>query len=652
MKSIGQRLFISFLIFALVPAILIGGISGWTYLKQSENSTTSNNLRYADALASEIDLFMKESSGQMKGLTGMPAFKNMQAKDILESMISLQKTNPKWELIVVMDNKGNQIARTSGKLANRADREYFKKAVEGNDFVTGSYVSVFTNAPTVTFSSPIKNDSGEIVGVIAGDLSVGFLQNIADKVQTDANGISITDEKGTYLADQNKDNVKNSESNAQTKQGNAAISSKSSGSVISQDSMGINSYISWSIVPSNGWIVYSKATVSSVKDPMYKSMIPIAVLLLLSIIAAALLGKIVSTSVTKPIENLARASEEVANGDLTQTIAQEGTIETKRLASAFNSMIESLRMLISSSKLNASTVASNSEQLAASASEVGKLSESVSQNVQDIALSANNQKEIAAKTSLVTGRMTEAIQISSIAVDSVKNATKTGQEKADEGAKSIEHAVRVMKEMEQSSKSTSEAMNILGEKSRQIGQIVESITGIAGQTNLLALNAAIEAARAGESGKGFAVVAEEVRKLAEQSEIAANEISNIITVIQQDTDKAISMMSESTQKVTEGAHVVIKAGDAFEDILSSVNEIGAEVSKISDSMDTLSKSGKEVDNAMEDILKAANDGAYSTDAVAGASQQQLASMQEIAASANSLADVSQELKESVNKFMF
>lgn len=194
-------------------------------------------------------------------------------------------------------------------------------------------------------------------------------------------------------------------------------------------------------------------------------------------------------------------------------------------------------------------------------------------------------------------------------------------------------------------------MNILGEKSRQIGQIVESITGIAGQTNLLALNAAIEAARAGESGKGFAVVAEEVRKLAEQSETAANEISNIITVIQQDTDKAISMMSESTQKVTEGAHVVIKAGDAFEDILSSVNEIGAEVSKISDSMETLSKSGKEVDNAMEDILKAANDGAYSTDAVAGASQQQLAAMQEIAASANSLADVSQELKESVNKFM-
>lgn len=130
MKSIGQRSFISFLIFALVPAILIGGISGWTYLKQSENSTTSNNLRYADALASEIDLFMKESSGQMKGLTGMPAFKNMQVKDVLESIISLQKTNPKWELIFVMDNQGNQIARTSGKLANRADREYFKKAVE------------------------------------------------------------------------------------------------------------------------------------------------------------------------------------------------------------------------------------------------------------------------------------------------------------------------------------------------------------------------------------------------------------------------------------------------------------------------------------------------------------------------------------------
>lgn len=154
-----------------------------------------------------------------------------------------------------------------------------------------------------------------------------------------------------------------------------------------------------------------------------------------------------------------------------------------------------------------------------------------------------------------------------------------------------------------------------GEKSQEIGQIVDTISAIADQTNLLALNPAIEAARAGEQGRGFAVVAEEVRHLAEQSQEAAKQIAELIRGIQTDTTKAVETMGKGTQEVKTGSQIVDEAGRSFKSIVELIGQVSQQVQAIST-----------------------------------ATEEQAASMEEIAASSETLARMAEKLQAEVSKF--
>ena len=121
----------------------------------------------------------------------------------------------------------------------------------------------------------------------------------------------------------------------------------------------------------------------------------------------------------------------------------------------------------------------------------------------------------------------------------------------------------------------------LGNRSQEIGQITDSITGIAAQTNLLALNAAIEAARAGEQGRGFAVVAAEVKTLAEQSALAAKQIEGLIQVIRQETEQSVVSMEKVTTEMTNGIQVAGEASASFEAIERSMSDVTGQVEEVS-----------------------------------------------------------------------
>ena len=151
----------------------------------------------------------------------------------------------------------------------------------------------------------------------------------------------------------------------------------------------------------------------------------------------------------------------------------------------------------------------------------------------------------------------------------------------------IQASVAQIRSVESTVDESAKIVDKLGKRSQEIGQIVETISGIAGQTNLLALNAAIEAARAGEHGRGFAVVAEEVRKLAEQSQEAAQQIAALITGIQSDTDNAVASMQHGTNAVIEGASSVDGLRDTFDQIRVFVDEVSKEVASMAAEIKTV-----------------------------------------------------------------
>lgn len=197
---------------------------------------------------------------------------------------------------------------------------------------------------------------------------------------------------------------------------------------------------------------------------------------------------------------------------------------------------------------------------------------------------------------------------------------------------------------------SAEAVIKLGDRSKEIGQIVDTISGIAGQTNLLALNAAIEAARAGEQGRGFAVVAEEVRRLAEQSQDAAKQIADLINEIQSDTDKAVVGINEGTKEVKVGTEVVTTAGQAFRQIASLIEELSVKGQEIDLAIQKVQDDSQKIVLAINEIDKVSKNSAGQAQTVSAATEEQSASIEEIAASSQGLAKMSSALQVAIEKF--
>lgn len=207
-----------------------------------------------------------------------------------------------------------------------------------------------------------------------------------------------------------------------------------------------------------------------------------------------------------------------------------------------------------------------------------------------------------------------------------------------------------MGKIEATVNSSAQVVTKLGERSKEIGQIVDTISGIAGQTNLLALNAAIEAARAGEQGRGFAVVAEEVRKLAEQSQEAAMKIAELIGEIQGETDNAVLAMNDGTREVKNGTDVVNTAGGAFREIVDLVSEVSRQVEEISQAMEQMAAGSQQVVISVKTSERLSKRSSNEVQSVSAGAEKQLASMEEIASSSQALAKLAEDLQTSVAGF--
>ncbi|NLK20698.1 MAG: hypothetical protein GX308_01145 [Epulopiscium sp.] len=233
-------------------------------------------------------------------------------------------------------------------------------------------------------------------------------------------------------------------------------------------------------------------------------------------------------------------------------------------------------------------------------------------------------------------------------IDSMNEIAGNAVKTAEDGQVYVEESIAKINKLKNTIERTNQTITSLSKSSSEIGNISQIITSISSQTNLLALNASIEAARAGEHGKGFAVVAEEVRKLAEQSSKSAEDITNLISGLQQQTSEVSEIMSSSAAEVTETVTAVNKAGDAFESINQFVETILTQSNTINRTIDLILESMKSISYAVEAAASASSKGDNIYDDLIDNNQNQVQAISELRQVSDSMTNKLNSLQRFVN----
>lgn len=364
---------------------------------------------------------------------------------------------------------------------------------------------------------------------------------------------------------------------------------------------------------------------------------------MIAIIISAIIIFFICKNINRSISELLSASQKMADGDFRVKLQQQSEDELGQLVHSYNITIGKLSNLISKIQHTSNQVSESTEELNASADQSAQVTNQIAGAISSVATSADHQVSFVDSSLTIIDQISSKVEEVAASATSSSNQAALAVNTAKEGNKSVSAAVDQMAHIEKTVNSSADVVTKLGERSKEIGQIVDTISGIAGQTNLLALNAAIEAARAGEHGKGFAVVAEEVRKLAEQSQSASKQIATLINEIQSDTDKAVDAMKDGTKEVKIGTEVVSNVGQAFGTIVHLAEDVSLQVTGISTTIQDLTQSIQQIVTSSQSISAASKSVSSEAQTVSAATEEQSAVVEQIAASAVNLSKQMQEL---------
>ena len=544
----------------------------------------------------------------------------------------------------------------SNEAYNYFNYDWYINATKAKDTLTWSdpYYDETSDITMITTSLPFFDGSQKLAGVISADIDLNSIQTLISETSVGETGWAfLLNEDGIYMADKDVEKIMKSNILNESNESLANIGKK-----ILAEKRGNDAYLDgkdkyqlyYSQIPQTNWIIgltiSEKELYSSLRILLVNMFIAFGVSLIVVSIGIVLY----TNGLAKKMIALKTTAESLASGDFTTNSDIDSMDEIGLLSKSFNSMIENIRDLLMDTSKVSEEVSNAATNLAATSEETSASSDEISRTVDEIARGAEEQAHDAEKGAVIATSLDEKFE-------ALKNNSFGMNESANEAINANKSGIIAVKELIEKTNLNNESMiridnaiEQLSIKSNNIGEILETISSIAGQTNLLALNASIEAARAGEAGRGFAVVADEIRKLAEGSGSATDMIRKIIEELQIESNNTVNIMDEVKSISQEQTDAVTSVNLIFDKINTSIEMITSEIENINNSIDIISDDKDQIVSSIENISAVSQETAAASEEVTASMEQQTAAVEEVARSAEKLNELSINLNQQINKF--
>ena len=648
-----------FLILTGLIGLLLAVVSTFGYLSSRDNlrdSVENELLAVIESQVNVLDGWLKEKGASVEHEANLLSAMNgdMARMKQISNLAIASTDSDIIELTMGLEDgyfAGFKAGEVTGTKDPRQRPWYQQAKAAGSLIFTEAYVDTFTNQLIISAGAPVKAN-GQFVGAICNDITLDVVHDRAKAMNYHGEGTSIIFDKDGQILATNGDAAVNSNVKDLHGIGEHFSEMVSNGrGYFDMESRRGDEVFAYMKVPTTNWIVGLAVSEDFVFEPATKLRTLFIIFTFVGLILAFIVCGRTATSIISPLSSLEKHANELAKGNLRlEPLVVMSNDEIGTLTQAFNDMSKNLRGLITKMATTAEQVAAASEELTASAQQSADAAVHVAETVAQVGGDISQQmQDIEAARSSIDVVSNDIQTVSDKAINVGETSEKTAAA-AKTGEDLMQEAVEKMSSIEKSVLASAEVVERLGENSKQIGQIVETIAGIADQTNLLALNAAIEAARAGEHGRGFAVVSEEVRKLATASQESAEQIRNRIEGIQAATEEAVQSMKGGTEDVKAGTNAIREVGVQFKEIMKMVDGIKGEITSINQSVKTVSDGAAGIVSATEAIDKASHATDERTQAISSATQTQSASNEEIAAASQALANLASDMQTAIGQF--
>ncbi|WP_129410022.1 methyl-accepting chemotaxis protein [Marinitoga lauensis] len=605
MKSIKTKIALVFSI-VIISAGLFVGIFLYFYLGSSLKTIISDSsFSILEQQSKQIEEYFDGLIHQMEIISNKKIFKSMNFDDSINVLKNDLKVLDDFSMFFIADKKGDAYT-TSGVKTNIKDRKYFQEIMSGQNIaISDVLISKADGSSIIVIAHSIKDDKNNTIGLIGATISIGRFLEFLNTDNEKGIYSFITDSKGLIIAHSIKDYVGGNilESNFK---GMDILSKKmlngekGYGNIIAADGKRMLFYAP---IKSLNWTVAISIPERTLLENAKGLIQFFNIIVLIAVIIALVISILLGNSIAKPLIKLAEKVKKFGEGDLTQKFEIKGKDEIAEISKSLDYMSKNLVNYLNEIKQSSEDLEKMSFEINKNADIQSSQMENISEKTEKIDESSNSAAASVEEINSGVEEITAAAQNISMSAQSLSKEALDVSNTAKEGNESIVKISEIINHAVEQSNKTVNTVNELVSNAENIGQIVETIENITEQTNLLALNAAIEAARAGEAGKGFAVVADEIRKLAEESKKATEQIAQILLEIQEGAKSA----SEATEKTGEIIKdVETESGnisEKFKVILEKIQQITLNIEDLSSSSEEQSASTEEVSAGMDKITR-------------------------------------------------